>query len=102
MQRKFNNTSSSITDKISNEIYYDFISCINTDLIDFFSLESSSKILINESIQDNITFLQTLFKHYYDKSHSNYQMQINDWTLLKLHKKYDILSAVVLEKKLSQ
>ena len=43
-----------------------------------------------------------MFKHYYDKTHSNYQFKIDDWVLLKLHKDYNISTTKILRKKLSQ
>ena len=101
MQRKFNNTSSTTIKKFSNEICYDFISCISTNLIsnDFIFAKITSIKLV---VQNNIAFSQALFKNFYDKQHKNCQLQINDWALLKLHKKYDISFIAILSKKLSQ
>ena len=99
MQRDFNNNSSVAIIKIANEICYDFISCINTNLINTFA---SSKFSIKQIVQNNIAFSQVLFKNYYDKKHKSWQLQINDWVLLKLHKIYNISFIAILDKKLSQ
>ena len=69
MQRNFNNFLSS-TDKTFNEICYDFISCTNTDLLNF-NINTSAKILFKQTIQKNIIFAQILAKHYYDRQHNN-------------------------------
>ena len=99
MQRNFNNSSSVAIIKTANEICYDFISCISTDLISIFA---SSKSSIKQIVQNSIAFSQILFKNYYDRKHKNCQLQINDWVLLKLHKKYDISFIAILDKKLFQ
>ena len=101
MQREFNNTFSSITTKTFNEICYDFTSCTNIDLINSFNI-ISNKILTRQTVENSIAFSQVMFKHYYDKRHSNHLFKINDWILLKLHKGYNISSTKILRKKLSQ
>ena len=101
MQREFNNTFSSTTTKTFNEICYDFTSCTSTDLINSFSI-ISNKILTRQTVQNSIAFFQVMFKHYYDKRHSNHLFKIDDWVLLKLHKNYNISSTKILKKKLSQ
>ena len=77
MQRKFNNTSSTTTKKSSNEICYDFISCININFIsnDFTFVKAT---LIRLVVQNSIAFSQALFKKFYDKQHKNCQLQIDD------------------------
>ena len=101
MQRNFNNTFFSTTIKTSNEICYDFTSCTSTDLINFSDI-TSSRAFIRRAIENSIAFSQVMFKHYYDKKHSNYQFEVNDWILLKLHKDYKISSTKILNKKLFQ
>ena len=101
MQREFNNTSSTITKKFSNEICYDFISCTNTNLISndcTFAKTTSIRLVV----QNSIAFSQALFKDFYDKQHKNCQLQVDDWALLRLHKRYDISFIAILSKKLSQ
>ena len=100
MQREFNNTFSSIIKKFSNEICYDFTSCINPNLINVFSNNLSFSLFFRLDAQNNIAFSQTLFKNYYDKRHKNCQLQLNNWVLLKLHKKYNISFIAILNKKL--
>ena len=99
MQRNFNNSSSVATIKTANEICYNFISCISTDLISIFA---SLKFSIKQIVQDSIAFSQVLFKIHYDRKHKNCQLQVNDWILLKLHKRYDISFIAILNKKLFQ
>ena len=104
MQKEFNNTSSATTKKSSNEICYDFTSCISTNLIStnlMFDLTTKTSS-IRRDVQNNIVFSQALSKNYYDRKHISCQLQIDDWALLKLHKKYDILFIAILSKKLSQ
>ena len=76
IQRNFNNIFFSITIKTFNEIRYDFTSCTSTNIINFLNM-ISSKTLIRQIVENNIAFFQIMFKHYYDKKHSNHQFKIN-------------------------
>ena len=98
IQRTFNNSVSSI-DKILNEICYDFTSLQSLDLLKDTAVTST---LSRTMIVDAIAMTQMYSKTIYDDNHTSLQMQIEDWTLLRLHKKYDISFTVVLERKLSE
>ena len=98
MQKVFNNNKINI-DKSSNEICYDFISLRNSDLI---SQSTQIKINISKSIQNTIAHTQLLFKHIYDQKHQFFQLQIDEWVLIRLHKNYNISSTFILNKKLFQ
>ena len=98
IQRTFNNSVSSI-DKILNEICYDFTSLQSLDLLKDTAVTST---LSRTMIVDAIAMTQMYSKTIYDDNHTSLQMQIEDWTLLRLHKKYDISFTIVLKRKLSE
>ena len=98
IQRTFNNSISSI-EKISNEICYDFISLQSLDL---FKNTAVTSTLSRTMIVDAIAMTQMYSKTIYDENHTSLKMQIEDWTLLRLHKRYKISSTIVLKRKLSE
>ena len=98
IQRTFNNSISSI-EKIFNEICYDFTSLQSLDLLKDTAVIST---LSRTMIVDAIAMTQMYSKTIYDENHTSLKMQIENWTLLRLHKKYEISSTIVLERKLSE
>ena len=102
LQRNLNNSSNS-TEKTFNEICYEFTSLRSADLIrnDTFNsslFKAQAKIHVN----DSVTLTQLLSKNIYDRNHHLLQMNVENWTLLRLHKNYDIFSTSVLKSKLFQ
>ena len=101
-QRNLNNSSNSI-EKTSNEICYEFTSLRSADLIKNDTLNSSLfKAQAKMHVNDSVTLTQLLSKNIYDRNHHFLQMNVENWTLLRLHKDYDISSTNVLKSKLSQ
>ena len=98
IQRTFNNSISFI-EKILNEICYDFISLQSIDLLKDITMTST---LSRITVVDSIAMTQMYSKTIYDDNHTSLQMKIEDWALLRLHKKYEISSTVVLDRKLSK
>ena len=100
MQRIFNNSSINI-EKSSNEICYEFTSLRSTNLI--LQFDSRIKTLsIKHIVENNITHSQMLVKQIYDDKHKFIEFHVNEWTLLRLHKDYNISFTTILRKKLFQ
>ena len=120
IQRCLNNTVSSITKKISNEIVYEFIFLQTIDLLKSFAIDqifdsqshvdismffmSIAKIFfkkhIRQDVADAIAFTQMQLKFHYDRKHQSISLNVDDWALLRLHRDYNIPSAK--NKKLDQ
>ena len=107
-QRVFNNSVVNI-DYTFNEVVYDFTST-QSNLI---FLQQIAKLIIvvdlrvvqrivRAKINDVITLNQMYFKLKYNRKHQSLYMRIDDWTFLRLHKKYKISTTTRLRKKLSQ
>lgn len=117
IQRFFNN-SVSFTDRISNEIVYEFIFIESADLlrIDFFrfnffeneifNFKMSSNLIsaawIWQKVADVIIFFNLVFKHHYDQKHKTIRLFVENWILLRFHWNYSISSTTNLKKKLFQ
>ena len=99
IQRAFNN-SISFTDKTSNEICYDFTSMQSIDLLRNSSIVSIE--IARMSAANAIAMTQMYAKNIYDKNHHSFQLKIESWVLLRLHKKYDISFIIVLSRKFFQ
>jgi hypothetical protein len=102
IQFHMNNSIFSL-EKTLNEIVYEFIS------IQFFDLtkENNSSqedyvTLMRKKIFDVIAWTQMQMKHHYDRKHQSLNLKIDDHVLLRLHKEYNISSAAILSRKLSQ
>lgn len=120
IQRHINNVSSSIIDKNSNEIVYDFIflqtfdlwkSFANLVVVDanaslsfdlFFDANFSFVARTRVKITNFIVFAQMKIKRHYDDKLKSIYMRKDDYVLIKLHHEYDISSIAILEFKLSQ
>ena len=124
MQRHFNNSHSTITEKTLNEVFYDFtfIQSLNVlrqsfviDLADELkelSIVDSRKPLADASfsavtrtrfeIADVIAFAQMTSKHYYDRKHQSLFMKADEYALIRLHRDYDISFTEILDSKLNQ
>ena len=101
LQRKLNNSRNFIN-KSLNEICYEFTSLKNFDLIKIdIEISFFFSQMTKMQISDAITLTQNLFKHTYNNNHKFLQMKMKDWTLLCLHKDYDVVFTVVLKFKLS-
>ena len=102
MQRNFNNAIT-FTDKSSNEICYEFTSFQNSNLIRSITFSTfSSSIKYRLIVQNIIAMTQIASKRLYDQKHQFIQMNVKNWTLIRLHKSYNIFVTAILEKKLSQ
>ena len=108
LQRVFNNNVVNINHTF-NEIVYDFISTQSNliflqqfaKLIVVVDLRVAQRI-VRTKINDVITLSQMYFKLKYDRKHQSLYMRVDDWTFLRLHKRYKISTTTRLEKKLSQ
>lgn len=96
----FNNTSSSITGKTSNEIAYGFSPYKPLNLL-FDSLFPST-FQTCTSMANAISFVLANQKTYYNQKHPLFFIKFRDWAMLKLHKGYSILSSAGVTKKLTQ
>ena len=98
VQRDFNNSVS--TDSFSNEIVYDFTSVQAIDLtksidVSIFELTLKKRRLITrQNASDVIIFDQMNAKFHYDRKHESMFMKQEDVALIKLHKSYNISSAI--------
>ena len=98
VQRDFNNSVS--TDSFSNEIVYDFTSVQAIDLtksidVSIFELTLKKRRLITrQNASDVIIFDQMNVKFHYDRKHESMFMKQEDVALIKLHKNYNISSAI--------
>ena len=103
MQRTFNNEIAFI-EKSSNEICYGFTSLQSTDLIRSSNLAYENDKAKNArlTVADSIVMTQVVAKSLYDMKHQKITLKIEDWALLRLHKRYKIFFTVVLKRKLSQ
>ena len=102
LQRNFNNSSNSI-EKTFNEICYEFTFLRSADLIKNDTFNSSFfKAQARMHVNDSMILTQLLSKNIYDRNHHFLQMNVENWTLFRLHKDYDISSTNVLKSKLSQ
>ena len=117
IQRHFNNVFFTIIIKTLNEIAYDFTSIQSFDLwrqtIDlkkFFNVDEKSftnvsffvVVRARIKIANFIVFAQMNVKHHYDKSHQSFYMKSKNHVYIRLHKKYDISTIVILRFKYSQ
>jgi hypothetical protein len=97
------NNSICSLDKTSNEIVYEFISIQSSSLItSFIAIQNNISSMIRKEIFDVIVWSQLRMKKIYDRKHQSLFMKFEDYALLKLHKKYNILVTKILRKKLSQ
>jgi hypothetical protein len=99
------NKSTCSLDKISNEIVYDFISIQSFDFTTSnqttsFVFTQDNQIRIRKKIFDVITWSQLQIKQNYDRKHQSLFMKIDDYALLRLHKKYNILVTKILKENL--
>ena len=98
MQRDFNNSAS--TDNFSNEIVYDFTSVQIIDLTKFIDVSISEltlkkrRFITRQNASDVIVFGQMNAKFHYDRKHESMFMKQKDVALIKLHKNYNIFSAI--------
>ena len=99
IQRAFNN-SILFTDKTSNEICYDFTSMQSIDLLKNSSIVSIE--IAKMSAANVIAMTQMYAKNIYDKNHHSFQLKVENWILLRLHKRYEISFIIVLSRKLFQ
>ena len=104
IQRDFNNSSSS-TNQSSNEIAYDFTSVQALNL--FASWKSfadlslkKSRLIIRTKVFDAIAFDQINVKFHYNRKHASLHLRKGNYTLLRLHKEYNISS--IASKKINQ
>lgn len=61
-----------------------------------------STVTTGTSAADSIAIAKTYAKGIYDRNHKPLQMEVEDWTILRLRKGHQIPSTVVLGRKLSQ
>ena len=101
LQRNFNNSITS-TDKFFNEICYEFTSLQNSDLVRSVASEIFSFDKFKLIVQNSIAMTQMTTKRIYDRNHQVIQIIVENWTLIRLHKKYNMSTIIILEKKLSQ
>ena len=98
VQRDFNNSIS--IDSSSNEIVYDFTSVQTIDLIKSIDVSISEftlkkrRLITRQNVSDVIVFDQMNAKFHYDRKHESMFMKQEDVALIKLHKSYNISSAI--------
>lgn len=100
IQSLFNNTSSSTTKKISNEIAYGFSPRRPLDLVSAVTIPDIGVARTN--MVDAILFALLNQKEHYDRNYQLLFMKVGDWAMLKLHKGYLIPFSVGVTKKLTQ
>ena len=113
IQRYLNNEISTIIIKSSNKTIYEFTSFNSLNLSKFINLkkfvESTWKFFANTSffvvtrvkveIVDFIALTQINAKRHYNRKYQSFYMKFDDYALIRLHKKYDISSIIVLKSK---
>ena len=99
IQSLLNNTSSSTTGKIPNEIAYGFAPRRPLDLC--LTITQPNTYVARIEAVDAISFALANHKEHYNRSHQPLFMKVEDWVMLKLHKGYSIPSSVGITKKLT-
>ena len=117
IQRHFNNAFFTIIIKTFNETAYDFTSIQSFDLwrqtIDLkksfdvdekFFADVSFFVVVRAKVKiaNFIVFVQMSVKHHYDKNHQSFYMKSKNYVYIRLHKKYDISTIVILRFKYNQ
>lgn len=86
--------------KALNEICYKFITLQSTNLLKQLLIEI--KTFFRAFVANVIAMTQMYFKAIYDDNHALLQINVDDWALLRVHKKYKISFIVVSNRKFSQ
>ena len=72
-------------------------------LFDTFVSNSFNSSQTNRLQTKNVIFWTNMkYKHHYDRRHTSLLFKKNDWTLIKLHKNYNISLTIEITKKLTQ
>ena len=100
IQSILNNTSSSTTGKIPNEVAYDFTPRRLLDLLSAFPLPQP--LATRAEASDTISFAMSNQKTTYDRKYQPLFMKVGDWALLWRHKGYSIPATTGVTKKLMQ
>lgn len=100
IQRIINNTSSSITDKMPNKVVYGFASRRPLDLLE--ALPSPDTLAAQANTEEAISFAMINHQLAYNRKHQPLFMKVDEWTMLQLHKRYNMPAIARVTKKLKQ
>ena len=114
IQQHLNNKIFAIIIKSSNETIYEFTLLDSLNLLKFINkfIESTWKFFANTfffvvtrvkiEIVDSIAFVQINAKHCYNRKYQLLYIRFDDYALIRLYKKYNISSTIVLKSKYNQ
>jgi hypothetical protein len=87
-QRVFNNTRSTETKKISNELLYDVISNLSLNISSTTNRNIENHHILRKNAENVINWAQMINKTHYDRRHSSLFLKVEEWTMLRLHYEY--------------
>ena len=98
LQVELNNVSSITIDKSTNDIIYDFTFDQSLNLINL-NASIINQHIVRAKVVDVIFFVIMSQKRHYDRRHQSTFLVVDEWALLRLHKKYNISIIVDIIKK---
>jgi hypothetical protein len=97
-QSIFNNTRFAVTEKTSNELFYEITSHLSLNIASNKTLKSHN--LLRKDAQNAIDWAQMQNKAHYDWRHTSLFLKMNEWVLLRLHHEYFISKSKDMTKKI--